>query len=506
MKKKVLALTMGVVMAAGMLTGCSGGKSTETKATQAASEVTAEAGKETAKNDKKEEPVELKWYIRFDDQADTAKVNEELNKLLLEKINCTVKIANIPAAAWNDKMQVILGGREECDIVFSGAGFADFWGNAARGAFTPLNNLLAEYGKGTYDAIPEQLWDGVKIKDEIYGVINYQIEAKEAGYYVPTAILEKYNFDLSKVEKMEDIEPLLEQIRKDDPSIIPLVVKEDALFPMIGYDEIGTLYSPGAVMIGDESLTVTNQYETEEWRNFVTTINRWYNAGYIAADAATIESYNDLMKAGKVAVFLNDMKPGGEQEQEILWGCDLTSKKIMDGRVLPSAVSATLQCIPSTSKHPEKAMEFINLLNTDKDVYNLVCFGIEGTHYTKVGDNRIEMVENSGYQPNKAWAMGNQFNAYLVSGQADNVWEETIKLNESASVSGLLGYVFDQEPVKNQMAQCQSVVDQYLRSIMRGTVDPEKYIPEFLDKLKAAGADEIIAEKQAQLDAWKETR
>lgn len=508
MKKKVLTLIMGLVLTVGALTACGNKNGAPTGVNSSGgAETSEENSKDTdASTGKKEEPVELKWYIRFDDQADTAKVNEELNKLLLEKINCTVEISNIPGGTYNDKMQVILGGREECDVVFAGAGFADFWGNTTRGAFLPLNDLLDKYGKETYNNIPESLWNGVKVNGDIYGVINYQIEAKEAGFYVPTEILNKYNFDLSTVKKLEDIEPLLEQVHKDDPTIIPIMVNEVDLLPLMGYDEIGTQNSPGAVAIGDDSLTVVNQYETEGWQNYVKLIRKWYEAGYIAADAATMDSGNDLIKAGKVAVFLNNMKPGGEEEQEILWGRDLTVQKIMDGRVLPSAVSATLQCISSTNKHPEKAMEFINLLNTDKDVYNLVCFGIEGVHYNKVGDNRIELVENSGYQPNKAWAMGNQFNAYLQSTQSDTVWEDTMALNENSSVSELLGFVFDQEAVKSQVAQCQSVIDQYFRSIVRGTVDPDTYIPEFLEKLKLAGVDDIIAEKQAQLNTWKTSK
>lgn len=496
--KKYFALFLCLTLVLGIFTGCGSPAPSAAASTAATSTATAPA--------EKGEPIELIWYTRFDDQADTAKVNEALNKLTLEKINATIKMINIPGATYNDKMQVILGGREECDVVFAGAGFADFWGNAARGAFLPLNDLIKTYAQGTYDAIPASMWNGVKLNGEIYGIINYQIEAKEGGVFVPTSRLEKHGFDLTTVKKLEDIEPLLEKIHADDPTIIPVQMNEVDFMPLMGYDDIGTYGMPGAVAIGDDSLKVINQYETEGWQNFVKLMRKWYQAGYIAKDAATIDSYNDLFKAGKVGVMISNVKPGGLQESEVLWGEPMSVQKIMDGRVLPSAISATLNCISSTSKHPEKAMEFINLLNTDKDVYNLCCFGIEGTHYKKIGDDRIELVENSGYQPNKAWAMGNQFNAYKYGTQSDAVWDETIALNEGAQVSDLLGFVFDPEPVKSQVAQCQSVWDQYFRAIVRGTVDPDQYIPEFLTKLEASGAKEIIAEKQAQIDAWKASK
>ncbi|WP_370639147.1 DUF3502 domain-containing protein [Cohnella sp. REN36] len=37
-------------------------------------------------------------------------------------------------------------------------------------------------------------------------------------------------------------------------------------------------------------------------------------------------------------------------------------------------------------------------------------------------------------------------------------------------------------------------------------MDPAKYIPQYLDKLKASGVDKIIAEKQKQFDAWLKTK
>ena len=38
-----------------------------------------------------------------------------------------------------------------------------------------------------------------------------------------------------------------------------------------------------------------------------------------------------------------------------------------------------------------------------------------------------------------------------------------------------------------------------------GDVNPDEYLPQFLNELKAAGIDDIIAEYQAQADAWLET-
>lgn len=62
---------------------------------------------------------------------------------------------------------------------------------------------------------------------------------------------------------------------------------------------------------------------------------------------------------------------------------------------IPYAASASNTAISINSKHPERAMQLIGLMNTEKgkDLYNLLVFGIEGEHYTKVNDK-----ENSTYR------------------------------------------------------------------------------------------------------------
>jgi putative aldouronate transport system substrate-binding protein len=46
------------------------------------------------------------------------------------------------------------------------------------------------------------------------------------------------------------------------------------------------------------------------------------------------------------------------------------------------------------------------------------------------------------------------------------------------------------------------VKTQYANALETGTIDPKDKLAEFISKLKAAGIDKIIAEKQKQLDAW----
>ena len=54
-----------------------------------------------------------------------------------------------------------------------------------------------------------------------------------------------------------------------------------------------------------------------------------------------------------------------------------------------NSVTGSVMAISAASKNPEKAMEFLNLLNTDEYLRNLVDRGIEDVHYTTNQDGTI---------------------------------------------------------------------------------------------------------------------
>ena len=61
---------------------------------------------------------------------------------------------------------------------------------------------------------------------------------------------------------------------------------------------------------------------------------------------------------------------------------------------------------------------------------------------------------------------------------------------------------FDSSNFRTQMASISSIMDQYLPSLKTGTMDPEKVLPEMLDKIDKAGNEEMREEAQRQYDEW----
>ena len=56
--------------------------------------------------------------------------------------------------------------------------------------------------------------------------------------------------------------------------------------------------------------------------------------------------------------------------------------------------------------------------------------------------------------------------------------------------------------MQNEAAAVSNVVDQYLKPLTYGDVDPDELYPQFIEALKTAGIDKIIADYQQQANDW----
>jgi putative aldouronate transport system substrate-binding protein len=65
------------------------------------------------------------------------------------------------------------------------------------------------------------------------------------------------------------------------------------------------------------------------------------------------------------------------------------------------------------------------------------------------------------------------------------------------------GFTFDTDPVKTAVANRQAVIDQYGRILQFGLrSDVDAAVDEYIQRLNAAGTNEILAELQKQVDAF----
>ena len=100
------------------------------------------------------------------------------------------------------------------------------------------------------------------------------------------------------------------------------------------------------------------------------------------------------------------------------------------------------------------------------------------------------------------WELPNQYLCPVWEGDPLDLGSKTMEFNANADTSLAMGFTFDNTEYTAEYAALQNIYDEYAKQILYGFLDPVAGTAEFNDKLKKAGLDEYIAEKQKQLDAW----
>ena len=252
--------------------------------------------------------------------------------------------------------------------------------------------------------------------------------------------------------------------------------------------------------------TVSNLFESEEYKELCELTKSWNEAGYIYPDITTDDSNTGqtLMANGLCASYFTSYKPGLEVEHNKITNCPLISA-ICDN---PLATTQTPQtwgwCIPTNAVYPEEAMQFINLLFTDADLINLLSFGVEGYHWVYNDEGFATDGEHAdGYADKSTWKSGNAYIGAVWEGDDADLYDQLKAFNNDAQKSAALGFAFDSTEYAAEYTALTSVISQYRMLLEWGFVDDvEATLDEFNQALYDAGLQNYMDAKQEQLDAF----
>jgi putative aldouronate transport system substrate-binding protein len=521
--RKVLAFTLALALAVVLgLSACSSGGSKQDAASGAApgSSAAASGGIDTSS-------FETISYVVLGNKPTNGqleKVMEKVNQIMKEKINAELQFKWIEWTDWLTKYNLLLASGEPLDLITVGTDWLDTWANAQKGAFLPLDDLLPKYAPETWKEIPPEDWEQTKYNNKIvmipedhytqwvnHGLMYRGDWAKEFGITEP-------------IKDFETIGKYLQGIKDHKPGVVPFDAggtgslfngyvnsTTDALelsvpaglttmqvFFAKSYDEKYTAYSP----IFDDTMI-----------NFAKLMKEWGDKGYWREDALNFKgNTSDELLAGKTGLYEHhtqtfagmrtqmDLKQPGSELQFFPFG-------ITRGNLISMPITHGGTSVGAHSKHPERALMAYELIRQNKEVYQLINYGIEGVQY-EIKDGKRVLPE--GYDQAR-----DQFYTDFWGGRVDkfeipdaNTWSGVYDIyKEYDKIKKPYPYgrfVFDQTPVRSELAAITQVVSQYGPAISWGKAgDPVQAVEDFRSKLKAAGYDKVLAELQKQLDAYK---
>ncbi|MCL2321148.1 MAG: ABC transporter substrate-binding protein [Oscillospiraceae bacterium] len=504
-----------MLMLCGLLAGCSSSNNSSTTTTAAPTTTSAPVAENTtaAPTDTTAAPstdlpfVTLTWYYPGTEQKDVKLVEDKLQEYLTQKgLNCRVELHAIDWGAWGDQTNVMISSGENFDIMFS-AGWDGYLTKVAKGAFVDISDLWKTYMPNTIAMLPQAYKDAVVVNGKTYGVPTNKDMAHTWGIIYRTDIATEVGADMTAVHSLADLGPVLEKVKAAHPDMVGIAMdKADNSNTQLDWDPICGQTVP-AKLYPNKDFTVINPNSTPETLDLLHAMRDFYQKGYINTDAATLEDRRPLYNDGKCFCYTTTLKPLVAADLSKTSGFPYEQLSFTQPFITSNDAQGSINCVSVTSKNPERALMFLELMNTDPVVNNMVNFGIEGTHYQLMPDGMRNWMAGQDrntvtYYAGADWELGNQFINLLLEGTNPDKWKLYSDMNSSATPSKALGFVFDASNVQTEIAAVTNVNQQYEASLFTGTVDPDTTLPEFLQKQKDAGLDTIIAEAQKQLDAW----
>lgn len=480
MKKRIMLAVLTIALASAGITGC---------------------------GEKKEDGdiTEISWYLPgVLEGKDVQEVIDTVNAKLKEKYNLKLKINCIDGGNYNEKLQIMNAGREVYDLAFTANWTNDFFKNVSNGVFYDLTEDLPKYAPTLYEALSEAEKESVTVDGKIYAVPNWQIQAKSTAFIVPADRLKSTGMTLDEINNLDDMTTYLRKIHEADPACNSVSECWSSLMFCYGYNELLEQGLPPIINFNEEGKpTVLNQYETPEFENYVKVRASWVKEGLVK-DTYDPKQTNS---GGKTdwPFFVHIYKPGIDTQQTLANNYEVLCKPISEAVISSVGINAALTGVSATSKHPQEAIKMLEIINTDKEIYNLLCNGIEGKNYEKISENKIKPIAESGYSKITDWTLGSIANGYLAENDADDLIEQTKEYNESAINLSVNGIQFKVDNIATEMANCRTVVNEQLKMLELGlTEDVDAALAKFRNDLKLSGADTIVSEVQKQIDdGWK---
>jgi len=535
MKKRALALLLCGVMAAGLMAGCNGKKDNAGKNSEPtkAAEGNTKDGDNTAETTPDiSEPVTLKMMFHGSNVTDDSDVLKEVNAYLKEKLNVTLEPIWGTWGDFDDRSVMSINGGDKIDIYFTCSWSKDEYNAfAKKGAWVrlddPDNNLIEKYGQDLWNLLPESLVNGAVIDGAngrgVYAVPGYKDIATQNTWDVNVTRLEEmgHTIDDIKGKSFYEFGDILKEAKdKYGNSFYPLLIEGAVLERMVtnsiiitgdnGSTNMLSYYiDPTDVTKAGGDGKIVNKFATDEYRKFVEKVNEYYKAGYIDPAMAIADQANDVrsskQKTGEYLIGTQSYSYGYEAQASAERGIKVEFVPCTEPYMDTTSTQGAMMAISTTSDHPDRAMMFLNLLNTDEKLFTMLDFGLEGTHYNLNDQGEAVFTDaHTKYQP---WVngMGNVTLLPPQKGQGANFQDEFKAYYEAAKAVPILGYAFDPSSLETEIATLASVCSEYVLALDTGAADTAK-LDEFLKKLDKNGIQKVVDEANKQLDDFMKAK
>lgn len=465
-------------------------------------------------------PYTVNIYLVGDPEAEEDRIVEEVNKILLEKYNTTVKFTYL---GWDyaTTYGLALAGGEKVDAIYT-APWCYMFEEQRKGSFFMMDDAFIEKNMPlTWKYQPKESWGEVQVDGKYMSVTCSQM--KPQAKYVAIRDDMRVKYGLNELANWDDFMTYcLTLAQKETPEsgifaiganidfqeeFFRVYYQQYDMVPVWSEDDVMYAYQEGGALPATEDL----QYmvTTDIFRSYCHDMKKLADAGAWSRSAITnpISMMDAFANKTGAAIAWNgsvfSYMRTAEESKDVQCAAYILTP---DNVVMPEAYSNSCMAITEKCENKERTAMVLDILNYDDTINTLLLNGIKDEHYTDMGDGYWQDgPQYLNYRPQTNCISWWIKNGNWVKSYTDKRQEAVDKYLESKMVvKPTTSFVFDSTKVQSQVSTVTAVKDEYFLSLCLGLVaDVDKTIDEMVIKLNAAGLETLMTELRTQYDAWK---
>ena len=325
-------------------------------------------------------------YLNISEGEGYDEVSAAVNELSLSEINMETELLPVSYGTWASTLQTMLASNEQLDL------FMDTINNAPTSI---VSGYIADWNE-YMDYIPDvssyygdEMQAGM-VGDFMATIGTVKERPNNSGIICRTDIMEEVGYSL---EDFADVDPdnpasydvfdeMFAAVKAAYPDMTA-IAGQQALPSLCTFDSLSDSF--GVLEDRGQTTTVTNYYESQQFKDLVTISKRWYDAGYYSADAVTNQDTGEtLLKAGNLFSFFVGIKPNTAQEKLAQTGYEVTVIPVAGQTVYSSyGYNAFGFYLANASEDKAKAAAYYNWAFQSGDFHDLINWGIEGVDWVE---------------------------------------------------------------------------------------------------------------------------
>ena len=221
------------------------------------------------------------------DSAKTKEIETAINDYIKDKINVQITLFDVGSGEYQEKANLALN-NNEINLLWTAA-WEDTIGTKqlyAKKAAYDITDLLP--GSDLYNSMDANQWEGTKYGGRNYYVPVYKDNVEGYNLMFRQALVDQFNWDLSSIKSLADVEPLLADA-KGEGLPYPFLLQKTAMFYRFYIDSFDFFTGDANgdfVAVDRDTNEVVDTILSPEYLEYCKLMAKWSALGYISEDEA----------------------------------------------------------------------------------------------------------------------------------------------------------------------------------------------------------------------------